>query len=293
MLKCCTTIPSCAEYAVPGHPDAPFRVLRTAELLREKHPEWLADGGEPVAPAADAALLLAHTPAHLARLRDTEDGMFDPDTAALPGMDAHARRGAGAALAVAGWALEGRRAFSLMRPPGHHATASEIMGFCYLNSIAVAALHAREVRGVQRVAVWDFDAHHGNGTEAILLNREGLLYASVHQYPGYPGTGTEHLGNARNYPVAPGTPASEHLRALEASWADVLAFKPGLILVSAGFDAYAGDPLTDLRLRPREFVALGQWMRAAPCPVGAILEGGYSQELPVLVNAFLEAWQAE
>ncbi len=287
--------PRCAKYAAPGHPDAPFRVLRTAELLREKHPGWFPSAGttEQVSPADDAALLLAHTPAHLARLRGQEEGMFDADTAALPGMDAHARRGVGAAVAVAGLALDGEKAFSLMRPPGHHATADQIMGFCYLNSVAVAALHTREIRGVGRVAVWDFDAHHGNGTEAILAGREGLLYASVHQSPGYPGTGTEHIGNARNYPVAPGTPAAEHLRALEASWADVLAFQPDLVLVSAGFDAYAGDPLTDLRLRPREFVALGQWLREAPCPVGAILEGGYSQELPVLINALLEAWEGK
>ncbi len=285
--------PACAEYAVPGHPEAPFRVLKTAELLREKHSEWMAAADKPVVPADDATLLLAHTPAYLAQLRGQQEGMFDADTAALPGMDAHARRGAGAAVAVAGLALEGKKAFSLMRPPGHHATATQIMGFCYLNSVAVAALHAREVRGVGRVAVWDFDAHHGNGTEAILMGREGILYASVHQYPGYPGTGTAHVGNARNYPVAPGTPATEHLRALEASWADVLAFQPGLVLVSAGFDAYAGDPLTDMRLRPKEFAALGQWLRAAPCPVGAILEGGYSQELPVLVNTFLEEWEGE
>ncbi len=283
----------CAEYAAPGHPDAPFRVLKTAKLLQANHPGWFPPAGAAarVTPADDATLLRAHTPAHLARLRGMEEGMFDPDTAALPGMDAHARRGAGAAVAVAGWALEGTRAFSLLRPPGHHATADQIMGFCYLNPVAVAALHAREVRGVGRVAVWDFDAHHGNGTEAILMNREGLLYVSVHQSPGYPGTGAEHVGNARNYPVAPGTPAEEHLRALEASWADVLAFQPDLVLVSAGFDAFAGDPLTDLRLRPKEFAALGRWLRAAPCPVGAILEGGYSQELPRLVNAFLEAWE--
>ena len=100
--------------------------------------------------------------------------------------------------------------------------------------------------------------------------------------PGYPNTGAESFDNVRNYPVPPGTPAEKHLAALEQSWADVLAFRPDLILVSAGFDAYAGDPLTDLRLRPREFAALGRWMSQAPCPVGAILEGGYSQELPLL-----------
>lgn len=192
-------------------------------------------------------------------------------------------------IAERAWS-SGDKAFSLIRPPGHHATRDAIMGFCYLNSVAIAALHAQAALGAGRVAVWDFDAHHGNGTEDILRGREGMFYASVHQYPGYPGTGTESFDNVRNDPVAPGTPAEEHLAVLEESWAAVLAFEPDLILVSAGFDAYAGDPLTDLRLRPKEFAALGEWCRHAPRPVGAILEGGYSQDLPALVNAFLEAW---
>ena len=281
--------PACADYAAPDHPEAPFRVLRTAELLREKHADWFH--GPAIQPATDDELLLAHTSAHLARLRETVGGQFDPDTAALPGMDAHARRGVGGALQAARLAVAGDKAFSLLRPPGHHATADGIMGFCYLNSVAIAALHALAVLGLERVAVWDIDAHHGNGTEDILHERDGMLYVSVHQYPGYPGTGTKSFDNVKNYPVPPGTAAETHLAALEKSWADVLDFRPDLILVSAGFDAYAGDPLTDLRLRPKEFAALGRWMHDAPCPVGAILEGGYSQELPVLVNSFLEAWE--
>jgi acetoin utilization deacetylase AcuC-like enzyme len=164
------------------------------------------------------------------------------------------------------------------------------MGFCYLNSAAIAGLAAQAEFGAERVAIWDFDAHHGNGTEDILRDRAGFLYASVHQSPGYPGTGLASSGNARNFPVAPGTPAADHLRALAASWDAVLAFQPDLILVSAGFDAYAGDPITDLRLRPREFAELGAWLHAAPCPVAAILEGGYSAELPVLIEVFLAAW---
>lgn len=289
--------PAGAGYAAPGHPDAPFRVLKTAELLQERHPEWVFSEGEEHRHArelaTDEALLRAHSRAYLGRLQSGEEvgGMFDPDTAALPGMEGHARDGVGAAMRVAERALAGEKAFSLMRPPGHHATRDQIMGFCYLNSVAVAALHAQAVLGAEKVAVWDFDAHHGNGTEDILRGNEGMLYVSVHQFPGYPGTGTAHIGNARNYPVAPGASAETHLRALEASWADVLAFAPDLILVSAGFDAYAGDPLTDMRLRPKEFAALGRWMHDAPCAVGAILEGGYSQELPVLVNTFLEAWE--
>ena len=142
-------IPTCAEYAAPGHPEAPFRVLKTAELLTARHPDWFPPSGKtvPLPPADDAALLRAHTPAHLARLHAPEGPMFDPDTAALPGMDGHARRAAGAAMGIAALALEGKKAFSLLRPPGHHATADRIMGFCYLNSAAVAALHARQALG--------------------------------------------------------------------------------------------------------------------------------------------------
>jgi acetoin utilization deacetylase AcuC-like enzyme len=113
---------------------------------------------------------------------------------------------------------------------------------------------------------------------------------SVHQSPCYPGTGLVSEGNARNYPVAPGTPAAEHLRTLEISWAEVLAFQPGLVLVSAGFDAYAGDPITDLRLMPTDFAQLGAWLRESGLPTAAILEGGYSRDLPLLVEAFLESW---
>jgi acetoin utilization deacetylase AcuC-like enzyme len=285
--------PACAEYAAPGHPEAPGRVLATAALLAERHPEWLPVAGryDPLPSADDAVLLRAHTRELLHRLRHPEGPMFDPDTPALPGMDAHARRAAGAAVGIAALALDGTKAFSLLRPPGHHATADRIQGFCYLNSVAVAALHAREALGANRVAVWDFDAHHGNGTESILHRRNGLLYVSCHQYPGYPNAGADSFDNIRNYPVSPGTPADRHIAALADSWAEVLAFQPDLVLVSAGFDAYAGDPLTDLRLRPKEFAVLGEWLRAAPCPVGAILEGGYSGEMPLLVNAFLEAWE--
>jgi acetoin utilization deacetylase AcuC-like enzyme len=285
--------PACAQYAAPGHVEMPARVLRTARHLQETQPEWFRAGelaDHQSEPAGDEAILRAHSAAHLARLH-APAGDFDGDTPALPEIELHARRAAGMAIRAARLALAGERTFSLLRPPGHHATRDRPMGFCYLNSAAIAALAAQAELGAERVAVWDFDAHHGNGTEDILLDRPGQCYVSVHQAPGYPGTGLNSTRNVRNFPVAPGTPAADHLSVLQESWSEVLAFQPDLILVSAGFDAYGGDPITDLRLRPKEFAVLGGWLHTAPCAVAAILEGGYSLELPILVEAFLAGWE--
>jgi acetoin utilization deacetylase AcuC-like enzyme len=278
--------PQCADYGAPGHPERPERARATAARLRAGHPDWT--WGVPGA-APDPLLLLAHSPAHLRRLE--EPGDFDADTAWLPGIAQHARRAAGSAVEAARRAYAGGEpVFSLMRPPGHHATRDTAMGFCYLNNIAIAALAARQDPAIARVAVWDFDAHHGNGTEAILRGREGFLFCSVHQYPGYPGSGAASSGNCRNWPVAPGAPRAEHLRALHASWEAVVSSAPDLVLVSAGFDAYAGDPLTEMHLEPGDFAQLGDWLRQSRLPAAAVLEGGYSADLPLLVDAFLSAW---
>jgi acetoin utilization deacetylase AcuC-like enzyme len=178
-----------------------------------------------------------------------------------------------------------------MRPPGHHATDNRAMGFCYLNQVAIAALVAQRRFRAARVAVWDFDAHHGNGTEVILHGREDLFFASVHQFPGYPGTGTKDLRpNVRNWPVAPHTPRPEHMAALRASLDAVVAFRPDLILVSAGFDAYAKDPLTSMMLEREDFATLGTWLGETGRPAAAVLEGGYHEDLPLLIEAFLLAW---
>jgi acetoin utilization deacetylase AcuC-like enzyme len=163
------------------------------------------------------------------------------------------------------------------------------MGFCYLNQIAIAALAARQ-RGIGRVVVWDFDAHHGNGTEDILHDREGCLFVSIHQDPAYPNTGKMSSGNCRNYCVAPHAPREEHMAALRRSWNEVLAFKPDLILVSAGFDAYVKDPITEMSLELEDFAELGRWLAATAIPTAAILEGGYSEDLPKLIDSFLTAW---
>jgi len=279
----------CADYGSSMRPEQPARVTRSAAHLRAAHPDWTWRVPPPAPAVTEATLLLAHTPAHLKRLAQPRD--FDADTPFFPGIGDHARRAVSAALAAAEHALAQRTpAFSLMRPPGHHATAGQAMGFCYLNQIAIAALHARRELGAARVAVWDFDAHHGNGTEAILRSREGFLFASVHQYPGYPGTGTASFENCRNWPVAPHTSRAAHLAALRESLDAVVAFAPDLVLVSAGFDAYARDPITEMTLEENDFATLGRWLGASGLPAAAILEGGYSGDLPVLIDAFLSAW---
>lgn len=277
--------PQCADYGSSMRPEQPARITRSVPHLQAAHPAWTWQ--VPTA-ADDETLLRGHTPGHLKRLLQPRD--FDADTPFLPGIAGHARRAVGAACAAADAALAGRPAFSLMRPPGHHATANQAMGFCYLNQIALAALHA-QARGAARVAVWDFDAHHGNGTEAIVHRRPGILFTSVHQSPGYPGTGLTSFDNCRNWPVRPHTPRPEHMAALTDSWAAVTAFKPDLVLVSAGFDAYARDPITSMTLEADDFATLGRWLRESGLLAAAILEGGYSADLPQLIDAFLTAWE--
>lgn len=275
-----------AEYGRAGHPERPGRVLTSAQFLRAAHPDW--DWREPAA-ASETALLRAHSAGHIARVRDTPHD-FDADTPALAEIFNHAARATGAACAVVEASLGGTPAFSLMRPPGHHATRDQAMGFCYFNHLAVAAFEALE-RGAGRVALWDFDAHHGNGTEAIVAGHPRIAFASIHQFPGYPGTGTRSLGNIHNFPVPPYAPRAEHCAAVERALAVLLEFKPDLLLVSAGFDAYAGDPITQMSLEREDFARFGRWLRESAVPAGAILEGGYSDDLPQLIDAFLTGWK--
>jgi acetoin utilization deacetylase AcuC-like enzyme len=277
--------PRSADYSAAGHPERPVRVTTSAQHLSATHPDW--DWREPKE-ASEKALLRAHSEVHVTRVRDaTHD--FDADTPAYENIFAHAARASGAACAVAQVSLGKTPAFSLMRPPGHHATRGQAMGFCFFNHVAVAALDALE-HGAERVAIWDFDAHHGNGTEAIVAGNPRIAFASVHQFPGYPGTGTRSSGNIHNFPVPPFCPQEQHRDAVARALAALLGFKPDLLLVSAGFDAFAGDPITQMSLEREDFALFGQWLREATLPVGAILEGGYSNELPQLIDAFLSTW---
>lgn len=274
----------CTTYQAPGHPERPERIAGTLAKLRAET-ELALTWAEPL-PVEDQVLLRAHTAAHLQRLGVPED--FDGDTPAHRDIAEHARRSVGGALQALQSARAGEPAFSLMRPPGHHATPDRAMGFCYLNSIAVAVLEALAT-SAGRVAVCDFDVHHGNGTETILLNLPQTAFYSVHQHPCYPGTGTGHIGdNCFNYPILPGTPREAYRRVLEKALADLARFHPDLIAVSAGFDAYAQDPLAHGTLEAEDYHWLGQSIHSLGIPAFGILEGGYSDELPDLVLAFLK-----
>jgi acetoin utilization deacetylase AcuC-like enzyme len=161
------------------------------------------------------------------------------------------------------------------------------MGFCYLNNVAIAALEAVEM-GCRRVAVFDFDVHHGNGTEDILLNEPGMGFFSIHQSPAYPGTGEQNRGrNCFNYPVAPGAPRETYLATLARALNDLRLFAPDLIAVSAGFDAYIRDPLAEGSLLAEDYEWLGRELRALNIPFFSVLEGGYSRDLPELILAYL------
>ncbi|QLH15825.1 histone deacetylase family protein [Paracoccus pantotrophus] len=268
----------------PSHPeqvarlDAVLAALEGMDLERREAPE-----------AAERDILRAHPAGYLALLRRKlpAEGwsMLDSDTYLAPGSLEAARHAAGGVCAAVDAVLAGEapNAFVAMRPPGHHAERMKAMGFCILSSVAIAALRALDHHGLDRVAVLDFDVHHGNGTQDVLWDEKRAFFASTHQVPLYPGTGAASERGAHgqivNMPLAPGSAGDEARAAWRAICDRVAAWRPQLVLVSAGFDAHADDPLAALMWREADFTAITRMIcdTAAGCsaPVVSALEGGY------------------
>ena len=272
-----------------GHPESPARLAAVLEALGAS--EFAQVPRAEPAPATREQIERAHArelvDAIFAAVPESGHVQLDPDTAMNPHSLEAALRGAGAACAAVDAVIAGsaRRAFCAVRPPGHHATFAQPMGFCLFNHVAIAAHHARAAHGLARVAIVDFDVHHGNGSQDIFWDDASVLYASSHQWPLYPGTGarTERgAGNIVNAPLAPGSGGPQFRAAYEETIFPALeAFAPELVIVSAGFDAHRLDPLANLNLGAEDYAWVTRGLVAiadkhARGRVVSMLEGGYS-----------------
>jgi acetoin utilization deacetylase AcuC-like enzyme len=283
-----------------GHPERPERI-RALELALSAR-DWL--GWERrEAPAAELPQLLAvHPREHVESVRElsARGGAFDLDTPLGPGSWEAALHSAGGACALAESLLEGgeRVGFAALRPPGHHAEPARAMGFCLFANAAIAARHALDSLGAERVLVLDWDVHHGNGTNAIFRESPEVLFASIHQYPFYPGTGP--LGDAGsgagqgysiNLPVPAGSGEETFLSLVEhVVLPAARRYAPDLVLLSAGYDAHRDDPVGGCRLTAGSYAELIRQTSTLGVPVGAVLEGGYDLDaLADSVVATLEA----
>jgi acetoin utilization deacetylase AcuC-like enzyme len=273
----------------PGHPEAPVRMRAILDavaaaaipgLVRREAPQASLDQVRRVHRGSYVDDILGAVPR-------TGYRRIDADTVMSPASGEAALRAAGAACAAVDAVVgdEAKTAFCAMRPPGHHAEPDRAMGFCLFNSVAVGALQARHVHGLTKIAIFDFDVHHGNGTQAAFWNDPDTLYASTHQSPLYPGTGyVDETGahkNILNRPLPPGTGSAAWRQAVERHVLPAIdAWKPEIVMISAGFDAHEADPLAQMRLVEADFAWVTTELRRlaeihAQGRVVSVLEGGY------------------
>lgn len=304
------THPDCAaHHPLPGHPERPERLAAALDGI-DQLDDPVRVAAEPISAAALASV---HSAAYLDKIdmiaaRIDADGQvieLDADTRAGRGSIHAARLAAGATCRAVAESITGshRKTFAVVRPPGHHAEADRAMGFCIYNSVAVAAQQALSMPGIARIAICDFDVHHGNGTEAIFAGREEVLFLSSHQLPLYPGTGDpgqKTAPNIFNAALPPGSGSNEFRDAWQRDLLPALdRFMPELVLVSAGFDAHWRDPLAQLDLKDEDYFWIGQQLKRladqhAGGRLAASLEGGYDlKALTDCVLAFSEGITAE
>jgi len=293
----------CFGHAMPeDHPERPARLEAALRGIEQLGDFRMLDAN----PIHRDQLRRAHGEAYLDRLETLNEvghlHALDQDTYLGPGTLRAAALAAGAACQAVDTVMKAdysTSAFAVVRPPGHHAEASRAMGFCFYSSLAIAALHARDALGLTRIAVCDFDVHHGNGTEAILADQPGIQFVSSHQSPLYPGTGRDQDPSAENITNCSLTPQSGSNEFRE-HWSEHLlptidSFKPQIILVSAGFDAHWRDPLAQLQLKDEDFYWIGHELKKlaeqhAHGRLAASLEGGYDlKALEDSTLAFAEA----
>ncbi|WP_262296255.1 histone deacetylase family protein [Microvirga sesbaniae] len=285
--------PASLDHQTPlGHPERPDRIRAIERALEKERFTSLVREQAPMAEME--SLALAHPEEYIVRLRNISprEGLvrIDEDTVMSPGTYEAALRGAGGAVMAVDEVMTGRatNAFVAMRPPGHHAERVRAMGFCFFNNAAIAARHAQARHGAERVAIFDWDVHHGNGTQDIFWSDETVLYCSTHEAPLYPGTGalseTGEHGTIVNAPLSAGDGSEAFREAVEtAILPRIHDFGPDLIVISAGFDAHWRDPLASLNLMESDFAWATQKLmdlagRHCGQRIVSVLEGGYDLE---------------